>query len=153
MTNGEIAAIIGVHVKYVPTLRKKPGFPAAGSLEDIAKWYATYRQSGETADNTERRGRLLDEQVAFIAAKTQRELLRLQQEEGLVVKEGAAKEAITAVFRPLRLKLDALPTRKSHELNPSDPVRAETVLREALQELYTELQADWPAMLPNAPAS
>ncbi len=142
MTNAEIAQLLGCHVKYVPVLRKKAGFPAAGSLDDIAKWHAEYRASSDTGDNTARRGRLLEEQATFIAAKREREQLRLRAEAGDLVSKDAAKEAIATVLRPLRLKLDALPTQKSHELNPSDPIRAETVLREALDEVFGELQAE-----------
>lgn len=148
MTNQEIASLLGVHVKYVPVLRRKPGFPGSGTAEDLTAWHAEYKHRAGDGDLSSLRAALLREQAELTAAKKELELLRLQQEEGSLVKESAAREAIAAVLRPLRLKLDALPARKAPELNPADPPHAETVLREAIEEIYADLQADGHGLAP-----
>lgn len=93
----------------------------------------------EAQDLIDLRGKVLKGQADNLMLKNRIEKLNVEEREGRLVDVDSLTETLSAILYPLRKALDQLPENIASALNPDDPTRAETILEQELQNIYSDL--------------
>jgi hypothetical protein len=136
--------------------RKKPGAPKTKHLGAWQKFLADvqienghFTLSETTLPETLPAGLDLGKlKLALLEARAGRERaerilkeMKVQRESDDWVLVSDAKESLNRILEPLSKLLTGLPKAWATRVNPADPDHAELILREAVDDLKTELQA------------
>lgn len=93
----------------------------------------------EAQDLIDLRGKVMEAHAENLSLKNRIEKLNVLEKEGKLVDSDTATETILQVLYPLKKALDQLPENISSALNPEDPSRAEAVLEQELENIYSDL--------------
>lgn len=93
----------------------------------------------EAQDLIDLRGKVLKGQADNLMLKNRIEKLNVEEREGRLVDVDSLTETLSAILYPLRKALDQLPENIATALNPNDPTRAESILEQELQNIYSDL--------------
>lgn len=93
----------------------------------------------EASDLIDLRGKVLKGQADNLLLKNRIEKLNVEEREGRLVDVDSLTETLSSILYPLRKALDQMPENIASALNPEDPTRAETILEQELQNIYSDL--------------
>lgn len=96
-------------------------------------------KSFTAADLLDLRGQVMEQQKLNLQLKNKLEELNLAEKTGKLVDADQLTETLSKILVPLRKALDALPENIATALNPTDPLRAEEILRKELENIYADL--------------
>ena len=152
----ELAKRLNISRTVLTKHRKKPGAPKKKDLGAWQKFLAEleienghFTLSKTTLPTTLPNGLDLGKlKLALLEARAGRERaerilkeMKVQRESDDWVLVSQAKESLNRILEPLSKLLTGLPKAWATRVNPADPDHAELILREAVDDLKTELQA------------
>ena len=113
----------------------QPGFNGGGEITIGGRTY-------NAQDLMDLRGKVMEGQATNLDLKNRIEALNLAEKEGRLIESEQLTETLHKILVPLRKALDQMPENLATALNPDDPIRAETILNQELQNVYADLTAN-----------
>ena len=143
----ELVELLGIPRSVFYRIRKFEGAPEGKNVEAWRRFYTEHKAHGNSAklspdEILNLKGRLLEERTKRETAERKLKEIRLRREsEGWVPYE-AAEEAVARVLEPVNRLLEGIPKAYASRVNPGDPDFAEEMLREIVDDLKTQVQAN-----------
>lgn len=129
--------------------RKDENAPKTRNYEEWNAYKIKRQTLGKESGRKYSTGQLADLKGKLLAEKTLRETaerklkeIQLRREQEGWVPLADAQSHITRVLEPLSRLLDSTPRAYAMRMNPADPEHAETILREMVRDIKTQLQSE-----------
>ena len=129
--------------------KKDPSSPNSRSLSEWKEYKVKRQALGKNASTKYSTGDIADLKGKLLAEKTMRETAERKLKEIQLRRElegwiplAEAQTQITRVLEPLSRLLDAIPRAYSLRVNPADSDHAETILREMVRDIKSQLQQE-----------
>ena len=148
LTRTELIKQLGVARSEFYRLAKLPDAPSGNDLKDWQTFFATARKSATSSGRispdeiNQLKAKLLKERAGREGIERKLKELKLEREEKGFVPFDEARQMITRVLEPIARLLSAIPKKYSLRMNPSDPDHAEQMLREMVEEIKSQIQAE-----------
>jgi len=147
LTISDLCSAIGISKPTFYEWKKDPAAPTSRSVEE----WREYRLKKQTIGNgsgkftveelTDLKGQLLAERTLRETAERKLKEIQLRrQEEGWVPME-TAMDTLKRILEPLSRMLDVLPKAWGAQVNPSDPDHAESMLREMVHDVKSQMHS------------
>ena len=148
LTRKDLISQLAISSSEFYRLAKFPNAPSGNDLKEWQSFLATARKSATSSDRispdeiNQLKAKLLKERAGKEEIERKLKEIKLDREEKGFVPMEEAKQAITRVLEPIARLFSAIPKKYSLRMNPSDPDHAEQMLREMVEEIKGQIQAD-----------